>query len=142
MIRRTIEMAAAMGIGHKVLFTGFLRGGDVDKVRLRSRPKPPEPHGVLKVVPCGILWRLVKTMDTTHPPSSQSTPRRISQPLTVSFKKSAVTVASAEFREVLEVHKAISPPTSPYNCFLLHMQRPDANTLPTPGIGASITAVP
>jgi hypothetical protein len=26
MIRRTIEMAAAMGIGHKVLFTGFLRG--------------------------------------------------------------------------------------------------------------------
>ena len=32
MIRRTIEMAASMGIGHKVLFTGFLRGGDVDKV--------------------------------------------------------------------------------------------------------------
>jgi len=25
MIRRTIEMAASMGIGHKVLFTGFLR---------------------------------------------------------------------------------------------------------------------
>src|SRR5690606_13006741 len=32
MIRRTIEMAAAMGIGHKVLFTGFLRGPDVEKV--------------------------------------------------------------------------------------------------------------
>ena len=32
MIRRTIEMAAAMGIGHKVLFTGFLRGGDVEKI--------------------------------------------------------------------------------------------------------------
>ena len=32
MIRRTIEMAASMGIGHKVLFTGFLRGGDVEKV--------------------------------------------------------------------------------------------------------------
>src|SRR5206468_7909398 len=32
MIRRTIEMAASMGIGHKVLFTGFLRGGDGDKV--------------------------------------------------------------------------------------------------------------
>src|SRR2546423_14574271 len=31
MIRRTIEMAAGMGIGHKVLFTGFLRGGDVGK---------------------------------------------------------------------------------------------------------------
>ena len=32
MIRRTIEMAASMGIGHKVLFTGFLRGNDVEKV--------------------------------------------------------------------------------------------------------------
>src|SRR3984957_19918218 len=32
LLRRTIEMAAAMGIGHKVLFTGFLRGGDVEKV--------------------------------------------------------------------------------------------------------------
>jgi len=30
MIRRTIEMAASMGIGHKVLFTGFLRGNDAD----------------------------------------------------------------------------------------------------------------
>src|SRR5690606_41215940 len=37
MIRRTIEMAAAMGIGHKVLFTGFLRGGDVDKVFKMAR---------------------------------------------------------------------------------------------------------
>src|SRR5205085_6864073 len=32
MIRRTIEMASQMGIGHKVLFTGFLRVGDVEKV--------------------------------------------------------------------------------------------------------------
>jgi glycogen synthase len=29
MIRRSIELAAQMGIGHKVLFTGFLRGDDV-----------------------------------------------------------------------------------------------------------------
>jgi glycosyltransferase involved in cell wall biosynthesis len=29
MIRRVIELAAEMGIGHKVLFTGFLRGKDV-----------------------------------------------------------------------------------------------------------------
>jgi glycogen(starch) synthase len=27
-----IELAAALGIGHKVLFTGFLRGEDVERV--------------------------------------------------------------------------------------------------------------
>ena len=32
MIRRTIELAATMGIGQKVAFTGFLRGADVDRV--------------------------------------------------------------------------------------------------------------
>ncbi|HEV2292773.1 MAG TPA: glycosyltransferase [Tepidisphaeraceae bacterium] len=50
MIRRTIEMAAAMGIGHKVLFTGFLRGGDVDKVfkmaDLYVMPSVSEPFGI------------------------------------------------------------------------------------------------
>ncbi len=50
MIRRTIEMAAAMGIGHKVLFTGFLRGGDVDKVfkmaDLYVMPSGGEPFGI------------------------------------------------------------------------------------------------
>jgi glycogen synthase len=50
MIRRTIEMAAAMGIGHKVLFTGFLRGGDVEKVfqmaDIYVMPSVSEPFGI------------------------------------------------------------------------------------------------
>ena len=48
--RRTIEMAASMGIGHKVLFTGFLRGPDVDKVfkmaDLYVMPSVSEPFGI------------------------------------------------------------------------------------------------
>src|SRR4029450_7711011 len=48
--RRTIDMAAAMGIGHKVLFTGFLRGGDVEKVfkmaDLYVMPSVSEPIGI------------------------------------------------------------------------------------------------
>ncbi len=50
MIRRIIEMAAAMGIGHKVLFTGFLRGADVEKVfkmaDLYVMPSVSEPFGI------------------------------------------------------------------------------------------------
>ena len=50
MIRRTIELAAAMGIGHKVLFTGFLRGNDVEKVfrmaDLYVMPSVSEPFGI------------------------------------------------------------------------------------------------
>jgi glycosyltransferase involved in cell wall biosynthesis len=50
MIRRTIEMAASLGIGHKVLFTGFLRGGDVEKVfkmaDLYVMPSVSEPFGI------------------------------------------------------------------------------------------------
>jgi len=50
MIRRTVEMAATMGIGHKVLFTGFLRGGDVEKVfkmaDLYVMPSVSEPFGI------------------------------------------------------------------------------------------------
>jgi glycosyltransferase involved in cell wall biosynthesis len=50
MVRRTIEMAAEMGIGHKVLFTGFLRGGDVDRVfrmaDLYVMPSVSEPFGI------------------------------------------------------------------------------------------------
>lgn len=50
MIRRTIEMAAEMGIGHKVLFTGFLRGSDVDRVfrmaDLYVMPSVSEPFGI------------------------------------------------------------------------------------------------
>ncbi|HET6249770.1 MAG TPA: glycosyltransferase family 4 protein [Tepidisphaeraceae bacterium] len=48
--RRTIEMAAQMGIGHKVLFTGFLRGPDVDRVfkmaDLYVMPSVSEPFGI------------------------------------------------------------------------------------------------
>ena len=51
MVRRTIEMAAEMGIGHKVLFTGFLRGEDVDKVfqmaDLFVMPSVSEPFGLV-----------------------------------------------------------------------------------------------
>ena len=50
MIRRTVEMAASMGIGHKVLFTGFLRGPDVEKVfkmaDLYVMPSVSEPFGI------------------------------------------------------------------------------------------------
>jgi glycogen(starch) synthase len=50
MVRRTIEMATAMGIGHKVLFTGFLRGGDIEKVfkmaDLYVMPSVSEPFGI------------------------------------------------------------------------------------------------
>ncbi len=50
MMRRTIEMAASMGIGQKVLFTGFLRGKDVAKVYemadLYVMPSVSEPFGI------------------------------------------------------------------------------------------------
>jgi glycosyltransferase involved in cell wall biosynthesis len=50
MIRRTIELAAEMGIGNKVLFTGFLRGPDVDRVfrmaDLYVMPSVSEPFGI------------------------------------------------------------------------------------------------
>ena len=50
MIRRVIEMAAAMGIGHKVLFTGFLKHQDVDRVfkmaDLYVMPSVSEPFGI------------------------------------------------------------------------------------------------
>ena len=51
MMKRTIELAAEMGIGQKVLFTGFLRGGDVDKVfqmaDLFVMPSVSEPFGLV-----------------------------------------------------------------------------------------------
>lgn len=50
MIRRTIQLANEMGIGHKVLFTGFLRGPDVDRVfrmaDLYVMPSVSEPFGI------------------------------------------------------------------------------------------------
>ncbi len=50
MIRRSIEMSAELGIGHKVLFTGFLRGADVARVfkmaDLYVMPSVSEPFGI------------------------------------------------------------------------------------------------
>jgi glycosyltransferase involved in cell wall biosynthesis len=50
MALRMIDLAAGMGIGHKVLFTGFLRGRDVDRVfRMADcyvMPSVSEPFGI------------------------------------------------------------------------------------------------
>ena len=50
MALRMIELAASMGIGHKVLFTGFLRGTDVDRVYQMAdcyvMPSVSEPFGI------------------------------------------------------------------------------------------------
>ncbi|MEM9066240.1 MAG: glycosyltransferase [Planctomycetota bacterium] len=47
---RMIEMAAAIGIGHKVLFTGFLRGRDVERIFSMAdcyvMPSVSEPFGI------------------------------------------------------------------------------------------------
>ncbi len=48
--QRMIELAAALGIGHKVLFTGFLRGKDIARVfalaDLYVMPSVSEPFGI------------------------------------------------------------------------------------------------
>lgn len=48
---RMIEEAASLGIGHKVLFTGFLRGRDVDEVYRMAdcyvMPSVSEPFGIV-----------------------------------------------------------------------------------------------
>jgi glycogen(starch) synthase len=50
MMYRSIEMAAQLGIGHKVLFTGFLRGDDVHRIfqmaDLYVMPSVSEPFGI------------------------------------------------------------------------------------------------
>ncbi len=50
MMKRMIELSAEMGIGHKVLFTGFLRGKDVERVYrmadLYVMPSVSEPFGI------------------------------------------------------------------------------------------------
>jgi len=50
MMHRSIELAAELGIGHKVLFTGFLRGEDVRKIYkmadLYVMPSVSEPFGI------------------------------------------------------------------------------------------------
>jgi len=51
MMHRAVEMAAGMGIGHKVLFTGFLHGEDVQKIYkmadLFVMPSVSEPFGLV-----------------------------------------------------------------------------------------------
>lgn len=50
MATRMIELAAQMGLGHKVLFTGFLRGTDVDRAFKMAdcyvMPSVSEPFGI------------------------------------------------------------------------------------------------
>ncbi len=50
MMHRAVELAAQLGIGHKVLFTGFLRGGDVRRIYkmadLYVMPSVSEPFGI------------------------------------------------------------------------------------------------
>jgi glycosyltransferase involved in cell wall biosynthesis len=50
MALRMIELAAGLGIGHKVLFTGFLRGRDVERVFKMAdcyvMPSVSEPFGL------------------------------------------------------------------------------------------------
>lgn len=50
LVKRTVEMAAQAGIGHKLIFTGFLRGDDVDAVYqaadLYVMPSVSEPFGI------------------------------------------------------------------------------------------------
>jgi glycosyltransferase involved in cell wall biosynthesis len=47
---RMIELAAQLGIGHRVLFTGFLRGADVDRIYQMAdvyvMPSVSEPFGI------------------------------------------------------------------------------------------------
>jgi len=51
LMHRTIEMAAGLGIGSKVLFTGFLQGEDVQKIYrmadLFVMPSVSEPFGIV-----------------------------------------------------------------------------------------------
>jgi len=50
LIHRAVEMAAELGIGHKVLYTGFLRGEEVRKIYkmadLYVMPSVSEPFGI------------------------------------------------------------------------------------------------
>jgi len=50
LMHRAIEMSAELGIGHKVLFTGFLRGEDVQRIYrmadLYVMPSVSEPFGI------------------------------------------------------------------------------------------------
>ncbi len=60
MASRMIELAAGMGIGHKVLFTGFLRGRDVERIYRMAdcyvMPSVSEPFGIapLEAINAGV----------------------------------------------------------------------------------------
>jgi glycosyltransferase involved in cell wall biosynthesis len=51
LMQRAVEMAAGLGIGHKVLFTGFLHGEDVERIYrmadLFVMPSVSEPFGLV-----------------------------------------------------------------------------------------------
>jgi glycosyltransferase involved in cell wall biosynthesis len=57
MMQRSIEMAAELGIGNKVLFTGFLRGENVTKIYqmadLYVMPSVSEPFGIVPLEALG-----------------------------------------------------------------------------------------
>ncbi|MCK4753503.1 MAG: glycosyltransferase [Planctomycetes bacterium] len=57
LMHRAIEMAAELGIGQKVLFTGFLRGEDVQKIYkmadLFVMPSVSEPFGIVPLEALG-----------------------------------------------------------------------------------------
>ena len=61
--RQTVELAATFGIAHKVLFTGFLRGLDVERIfqiaDLFVMPSVSEPFGI---VPLEAIARNVPTI--------------------------------------------------------------------------------
>ena len=67
MKHRIINLAAQLGIGHKVLFTGFLRGDDVDKVYqmadLYVMPSVSEPFGI---TPLEAMRRNVPVLVSKH----------------------------------------------------------------------------
>ncbi len=50
LIHQSIELAAKLGIGHKVIFTGFLQGLDVERIfsmaDLYVMPSVSEPFGI------------------------------------------------------------------------------------------------
>jgi glycosyltransferase involved in cell wall biosynthesis len=67
MKHRIINLAAQLGIGHKVLFTGFLRGADVDRVYqmadLYVMPSVSEPFGI---APLEAMRRNVPVLISKH----------------------------------------------------------------------------
>jgi len=57
LMQRAVEMAAELGVGHKVLFTGFLRGEDVERIYrmadLFVMPSVSEPFGLVPLEALG-----------------------------------------------------------------------------------------